>query len=140
MHIGQNRKDLEAIAILIGTIIGAGIFTLPYAVMKSGLLVGLGYFIFCGTVTLTIHLIYGEIVLRTQKTQRIVGYGGTYLGKSGKILLFISALVGMLLSRVVYLILGSGFLATVFGSVGNNLIYVLIFWAALSLGIILDWK
>jgi len=136
----NKKKSLEAISILIGTIIGAGIFALPYVVMKAGLLVGLGYFILGGAVVLTMHLIYGEIVLRTNKTQRIVGYGGVYLGNSGKILFFISALVSMLLSRVVYLILGSGFLAAVFGNLGNNFIYVLIFWAVLSLGIILDWK
>ena len=140
MNIGQKSKNLEAIAILIGTIIGAGIFALPYAVMKSGFIVGLGYFIFCGTVTLIMHLIYGEIVLRTKGTQRIVGYGGFYLGKSGKALLLTSALVGMLFSRVVYLILASGFLAAVFGNIGNNLVYVLISWSILSLGIILDWK
>jgi len=137
----KRRKIFEAIAILIGTIVGSGIFAIPYVIMKAGLVVGIFYFIFFALVILTIHLLYGEIVLRTSASKRIVGYGETYLGRSGRNLLFISSLVSFFGSILGYLILGSGFLATVFGSTtGNNLLFVFIFWILLSLGIIFDWK
>ncbi|MGC9048895.1 MAG: aromatic amino acid transport family protein [Patescibacteria group bacterium] len=137
----MSRKFLEAVAILVGTIVGAGTFGLPYVVMRAGILVGLFYFLFLGLIVLLIHLIYGEIVLRTSAIHRIVGYGEVYLGQPGKKMLLISALVGLLGSKLVYLILGGSFLTTIFGDQGRGvLFYIIIFWAFLSLGIVLDWK
>ena len=141
MNIGQNRKTLEAISILVGTIVGSGIFAIPYVIMKAGLWVGIFYFLFFTIVILVIHLFYGEIVLRTTKVKRIVGYGEIYLGRSGRNLLFVSSMVGLFGSILGYLILGSSFLATVFGATQEgNPFFVLVFWALLSLGIIFDWK
>ncbi|MGB9609183.1 MAG: aromatic amino acid transport family protein, partial [Minisyncoccia bacterium] len=130
----MSRKFLEAVAILVGTIVGAGTFGLPYVVMRAGILVGLFYFLFLGLIVLLIHLIYGEIVLRTSAIHRIVGYGEVYLGQPGKKMLLISALVGLLGSKLVYLILGGSFLTTIFGDQGRGvLFYIIIFWAFLSL-------
>lgn len=134
----MNKNFFEAVAVLVGTIVGAGIFGLPYVVMKAGILVGLFYFLFLGLIVLLIHLIYGEIALRTSAIHRIVGYGKIYLGQPGKKMLLISALVGLLGSNLVYLILGGSFLTTIFG--GSTIFYIIIFWTFLSLGIVLDWK
>lgn len=136
----MNRKLLEAISILVGTIVGAGVFALPYVVMKAGILVGIFYFLFLGLIVLTIHLIFGEIVLRTSAIHHIVGYGEIYLGKVGKRLLFISSLVGLGGSILVYLILGGNFLMNILNQFGGPAIfYVLIFWFFMSLGILLGW-
>jgi amino acid permease len=137
----ERRKFYEAISVLIGTIIGAGIFAIPYVVMKAGILVGIFYFLFLGLIVLTIHLTYGEIVLRTSGAHRIVGYGEIYLGQSGKKILFISALVSLFGSNLTYLILGGNFLRIMFnGQARPELFYILIFWILMSLGIFLDWK
>ncbi|MDD5222170.1 MAG: aromatic amino acid transport family protein, partial [Patescibacteria group bacterium] len=138
--MNKTKGFFEATAILIGTIIGSGIFAIPYVIMKAGLLIGVFYFILLGLMILTMHLVYGEIVLRTSSTHRIVGYGEKYLGKSGRNILFVAALVNLLMSNLVYLILGGNFLSSIFGDIGNNLFYVFLFWALLSLGVIYDWK
>jgi len=135
----MKKNTLYAFSVLVGTIIGAGIFGLPYILAKAGILIGFFYFLFLGLIILLMHLFYGEVILRTQATHRIVGYAQIYLGDWGKRILLFSALVSLLGSNLVYLILGSGFLKTIFG--GQSLIfYVAIFWFLLSLGIIFDWK
>lgn len=137
----MNRKFLEATAILVGTIVGAGIFALPYVIMRAGIFVGIFYFLFLGLIVLTIHLIFGEIVMRTSAVHHIVGYGEIYLGKIGKRLFSISSLIGMGGSILVYLILGGNFLMNILGQNGGPAIfYVLIFWFFMSLGVTLGWR
>lgn len=134
-----DRKMFFATLILIGTVIGAGIFALPYVISKSGLIPGIFYFIFLGFIVLLLHFCYGEIVLRTQARCRIVGFAEKYLGQRGKYIVLISVLVGLTGSILVYLILGSTFLQLIFPSHLPKILYVLFFWLFISGLIISDW-
>ncbi len=137
----MNRQPIYATSILVGTIVGAGIFALPYVVMRAGIFVGIFYFLFLGLIVLTIHLIFGEIVMRTSAVHHIVGYGEIYLGKIGKRLFSVSSLIGMGGSILVYLILGGNFLMNILGqNDGPTIFYVLIFWFFMSLGVTLGWR
>src|SRR3989339_612129 len=73
-----------AVAILIGMIIGAGIFGIPYVVAQAGFAVGLFYLVLLGGAVMLLHLFYGEIVLRTKQEHRLIGYAAKYLGKEAK--------------------------------------------------------
>ena len=75
------KNFLYAIATLIGTIIGVGLFGIPFVVARSGFLIGLGWLVIIGAVALIIHLAYGEIILRTKGKHRRIGYVDRYLGK-----------------------------------------------------------
>lgn len=127
-------KLLKALSIFIGTVIGAGIFGIPYAVEKSGIAAGLFYFIVLGGVVLLIHLFFGEIVLRTKECCRLPGIAQKYLGERGKILVMISVVSGLSGALLAYFILGGEFLKILFPNVVNfsSLQFSLFFWIVMS--------
>jgi tyrosine-specific transport protein len=134
------RTSLKATSIIIGTIIGVGIFGLPYAINKVGFFIAIPLFVFLSLTILCLHLLYGEIVLRTKKTQRLVGYAEKYLGKKAKTIATFTALFGLLGSQLAYLIVGGEFLKFLSKNVlGENLIvYAIIFLIIGSLIILKD--
>ncbi len=109
---------------LVGAIIGAGIFGLPYVAAKSGLVLTLVFLIVLSAITVLMHLLYGEVVLRTNGQHRMVGYANIYLGIWGKRISSVSAIVGTYAALLAYLILGGIFLFVLFGDIfGGN-----VFW------------
>jgi tyrosine-specific transport protein len=107
----RDRKAIiKASATMIGTIIGVGMFGVPYAVSKSGFLIGLLYLIGLGLIMLVLHLFYTDIVLNTKEKHRYVGYARLYLGKKGRGIAYASALFGIGGSLIAYLIIGGEFL------------------------------
>lgn len=124
-------KFLKALAIFTGTLIGVGIFGLPYVASQAGFFVIIFYFfVLSGIVTLT-HLIYGEICLKSDGHHRFPGYIKEYFGTNWErfsLLLMILGLGGALLA---YLIVGGKFLNSFFSPFlgGNEIIYSLIFFS-----------
>jgi len=123
-----------ALAILIGTIIGAGIFGIPFVLMRSGIISGLFYFLILGGAVLLIHLFFGEIILRTKEKCRLIGFGQKYLGNWTKPIIFFSVIFGVTGALLAYLILGGEFLRILFSPIFNLSSYqfTLIFWLSLS--------
>lgn len=134
----MNKNFFYATAILIGTIVGAGMFGIPYVVAQSGFLIGAIFLLFLTVVSLLIHLIYGEIVCRTKEKHRLVGYAEYYLGKWGKIIITFSVLFGLYGSLLVYIIISGEFLSTIFSPLlgGSAFTYSLIFFAVGALAIL----
>jgi amino acid permease len=136
MQFSQEKQKklnfLKALATFTGTIIGVGIFGLPYVAMKAGFLTVLIYFIFLAFIVIVVNTLYGEVVCDTHKVARTPGYVEEYIGsKPKKISLIITSvsLFGVLLA---YLILGGEFLhlflSPLYG--GAPIIYTLIFFLA----------
>lgn len=125
-----DKKFFLALAVLIGTIVGAGIFGLPFVISKSGLLPGLFYFLVLGAAVLILHLIFGEIVLRTEEKYRFSGYSEKYLGKKGLIVATISTFIGATGTLLAYIIIGGNFLKIILSPVRNlsSFRFGLIFW------------
>ncbi|KPJ57413.1 hypothetical protein AMJ49_00535 [Parcubacteria bacterium DG_74_2] len=138
----MTKNFLFALSVLIGLTIGAGIFGIPYTISKSGLIVGLFYFFLLGGLTLTLHLFLGEIVLRTKERHRLVGYAQKYLGKKGKILISICAILSGIGVLLAYLILGGNFLEIIFSPFFNLKAseFSLFFWLVLSIFVFLGMK
>lgn len=109
------RKTLRAIAILVGTTIGAGIFGIPYVVARIGFLPGLVYLLALGGVVLLLNLIYGEVILRTPGDHQLTGYGQIYLGKGGQSLASLGLFVSLYGALLAYLIKIGEFLALILG-------------------------
>ncbi len=121
---------LKALSVFLGTIIGVGIFSLPFVASKAGFLVTLFYFIIITAITIVLHLIYGKICAETETIHRLPGYVGKYLGKKYKKIAIFTTGFGLTGALLAYLIVGGEFLKFLFGSCfGENvLIYVLIFF------------
>lgn len=130
-----NCRFFEAIAVLIGTIIGAGIFGLPYAFAKIGFVGGLFYLVILAIVLLITYLCYSELILRTKDSLEMAGYAERYLGRWGRIIVSVSLIIGIYSALIAYTIGVGQFLWAIlspyFG--GTPLIYSLIFWALASL-------
>jgi len=127
-------KTLIAIATLIGTIIGAGILGIPYVIMKSGLGIGLFHLILVGVIMTIVMLYLGEIALRTRKNHQLAGYAEKYLGKKGKILMFIAFAFGIYSAILAYLIGEGNSLSFLFFNNGDySLQFGILFWFFLSI-------
>ena len=122
---------IKALSVFVGTIIGVGIFGLPYVAAKTGFFIVLLYFIILGAIAILIHLIYGDIVLETPGKHRFPGYVKKYLGEKWKKISFISICVGLFGAQIAYLVVGGGFLANLLMPYigGNILLYILIYFA-----------
>jgi len=112
----KNKNFVFALTILISTIVGAGIFGIPYVVSKSGVVPGFFYFLILGGAALLVHLLFGEIVLRNEGKYRMIGYAQKYFGKGGKLLIAVSLITGLVGSLLAYGILAGDFLKIIFSS------------------------
>jgi len=130
----RDKKFFFAISILLGTIVGAGIFGIPYVIARSGIIPGFFYLLILGGAVLLIHLFFGEIVLRTKGKQRLIGYSQKYLGKWGKLLITIAVIFGVTGALLAYLILAGDFLEILFSPHTNltSFYFSLIFGVVLS--------
>ncbi|MBI2574081.1 MAG: hypothetical protein HYV78_01665 [Candidatus Wildermuthbacteria bacterium] len=130
----MNSSFALGLSTLLGTIIGAGIFALPYVVSKSGAASGIFYLLFLGAVMALLHLCFGEICLRTAEKHRLIGYAQKYIGFSGKVLVTISTLAGTIGALLAYIILGGAFLEMLLSRVLplSGYAFSLLFWGALS--------
>jgi tyrosine-specific transport protein len=100
---------------LIGTIIGVGIFGVPYVVAQSGVAIGLIHFAVLTLAVLLVHLWFGELTLRTNAHHRIVGYAERYLGPWGKRLAALAGIGGVYGALLAYLIVSGSFLHQLLG-------------------------
>jgi len=93
-----------------GTIIGAGLFSLPYITYKVGVWVILGYFLVLGIVVSLIHSFFGELALQTPDFKRLPGFAKIHLGSWAERIIFVTTIFGLFGSLLAYLILGGQFL------------------------------
>jgi len=119
------------IATLMGTIVGAGILGLPYAIAKSGFYIGLLEIVLIGLIFLLAHLMFGEVMLRTKGSHQLPGYAKIYLGKAGKIILLIAMIFGIYGPLLAYLIGTGNALSAIFPSI-SPFVFSIIMFAILS--------
>lgn len=104
------KNYILAIATLVGTIIGVGIFTIPYVIVKSGIIALFVFMIFLGWVQYYLHLIFAEIVLSIKGQHRLPGYAEKYYGRTGKIATLVINLISDFGVIIAYIIVGGLFL------------------------------
>lgn len=113
--------------LLAALIIGAGMFSLPYLFSIAGFWLGILYLVIFSAVFAMIHLMYVDIIRRTEGAHRFVGYARMYLGRRGFWASMVTTLVGIILILLIYLVLGSYFMQVIF-PVLNDISAFLIFW------------
>lgn len=113
----MSLRVVQALTLLSGTIIGVGVFALPYVVSQTGLAIGLAELALLTGVVLVIHLMYADIAASMTVPHQLPGYAGRYLGLKAKYAGMAVACSGLLGSLIVYVILGSQFLATLLSPV-----------------------
>ncbi len=126
----EHLVTLRATALLTGTVIGAGVLGIPYAVAQSGFLTGLLTIVLIGLAMLLLHLMYGEVTLRTSGNHQFPGYAEKYLGKWAKRLSIFTLFFGIYGALIAYLIGEGEALSAIFGL--NPLTFSLIFFVIVA--------
>jgi len=101
-RVRTKHKVLHGVAIIVGSVIGAGFLGIPAAVSISGVLPGVFLIVLIGLASMVLNYYVGEIVLRTRDDYQMVGLAHKYLGGSGKWLMFVSVFFGMAGALVAY--------------------------------------
>lgn len=135
-RFASTKTFIYALFTLTGTIIGVGIFVLPFVTTKVGILTMLFYFLVLGTVVLIVHLLFMKIAVKAKGLHRLPGYAQIYLGKKGKLVASGVNILGLVGALLAYLIVGGNFIhalpLSLFG--GNLFLSTLLFF---TLGAIL---
>ena len=117
----------EAVFMITGMTIGAGILGIPFVVSRVGILIGVSYIIILGIVMLFLNVMIGEIIARTDESLQLPGLAGKYLGSHAKQLLTITTTFGAVGALLAYIIGEGKVLATLFG--GEPVRWSIIFWS-----------
>jgi len=138
LHQGVYKKTVSinnAVFMITGMTIGAGILGIPYVVAQVGILIGLAYILVLGIVMLFLNLMIGEIVVRTKESFQLPGLAGKYLGGWAKVLMSVIIIVSGIGVLLAYLVGEGESLASIFG--GTPIWWTVIFWA---IGSLLVWR
>src|SRR3989344_7888976 len=103
------KKAIFQISLLSGTIIGAGLFALPFVFKTAGLSAGFFYLATAAFAYVLIHLLYADLVIRTEGEHRFVGYAKIYLGRAAFLPAALMTIVQMLVVLAIYVILSKSF-------------------------------
>jgi len=117
----------QAVAVIVGTVIGAGILGIPYVFAQSGFLTGLVLLVLLGLANLILMLFVGEIVSRTPAIYQIPGYVGLYLGPKAKLVQTVVLLFAISGALLAYMIAQGSILSVLFG--GADWMWSLSFYA-----------
>lgn len=134
----MNKDFIFASSFLSNSMIGAGIFSLPFVFYTVGLGRGVLYLMFFVAVYLALHLMYAHIIQIGGKDHGLAYFAEKYLGQRfGKGVAYL-VICELLLVLTVYLILAPSFLGILFGTFGNS--GVILFWLMSSLFVFLNLK
>jgi tyrosine-specific transport protein len=120
MSFENFKAILFPLSVLCGTIIGVGVFGLPYITSKVGFPIMALYFLILGSLVALIHYFFAEISLKTPDLKRFPGFVEFYFGKPLARFAFFFAILGNLLTNLAYLIVGGSFLKELFQPVFNQ--------------------
>ena len=136
MQFSKAYYFWEGVFILVGIIIGAGVFVLPYIGYHSGLITTFFWLIINTFILTYLHLAFGEVVLKTKEEYRLIGYAHHYLGPWARNLMLLTTFLTFSFSLLIYLLLGTQFLSSSFNyyslKISPNLIFIFL-WLILSL-------
>ncbi len=124
----MNKNYLYAISSLAGTIIGGGIFAVPYTISRAGFLGVLIFFPLLIFVQYLLHKIYAEVILSTSSIHRMPGYAGIYFNRKIRNVVLAISIIGKHGVLLTYIILGGVFLYGIFNPIwgGSIFLYTLI--------------
>src|SRR3989344_6924559 len=123
-------RTFSSLGLMIGTIIGAGMFALPHVVARAGIFWGSFHLLFAFCIVTLIHIFYSVVIAATPGKHRLPGYARIHLGAGAERFAFFSAFGGFYGALLVYGILGGMFLSQLFPSFeGGARVFTFLFFA-----------
>lgn len=133
-----NKNAFLGTILLAGTIIGAGIFSLPFIFSKIGLLAGLFYLLFFTFVYGVVHLMYARVLEKQEDGHQFFYLAHKYLPRPLANLASLAIIGELIFVLLVYLVLAPAFFQ--YFLPGSWILLMLIFWAASSIFIFVRSK
>ncbi|MSU75533.1 MAG: hypothetical protein EXS55_03410 [Candidatus Magasanikbacteria bacterium] len=138
LHQGKFKKTAslsEAVFMITGMTIGAGVLGIPYVVARAGLVIGLLEILFLGIVMLFLNLMVGEVAALSGDNMQLSGLAGKYLGHTAKMVFSITFMFGSYGVLLAYIVGIGDAMAALIG--GSAAMWSIIFW---SLGSFIVWR
>lgn len=107
-------KFIQAVLLLVGMIIGVGMFGIPFSFASAGFLLGSIELIVLAGVVLLIHVLYAELILHVREPHRLPGYLRHFLGRRAEHIAQATSIFGTVGALLAYVLIGSVFLHTIF--------------------------
>lgn len=105
----------QGVLLLVGTTIGAGVFSLPYSFSQSGWGVSVVGLFILGLMMTALNLFYSRVILDNHGDHQLVGYVSKYLGSLWQKVALFALLFSVNGIMIAYVILGGEFLALLLG-------------------------
>lgn len=109
----EDKNFFYATAALVGTMVGVGVFGVPFSFAKAGFGVGFLFLLLTGFLTFVVNMMFGEVILRTSVKHQIVGYVNLYLGSAWKKVMFFAVVLSIYAAMLAYIIISGDFLGNV---------------------------
>ncbi len=108
----EDKKSvfLRALMVMIGGIVGVGIFGLPYVFARAGVVLGLVHLVLLGATMLIMMLAYSDLVLQTNGRARLKTVVERYIGSLWARVASLAFLFGAWGALLSYIIVGGTFL------------------------------
>ena len=135
-HMEAGRLHLwRGMRPLIGTMIGVGMFGLPYAFAQAGYPLALAELLLIAGMNLVVLLMYSDLAIAREGHARFVGVIGEQLGPFGRVVAAFSFFASMWGALTAYVIAGGSFAHVLLGQVfgGSETLYQILFWVVCSL-------
>ncbi len=114
---------------LLGTVVGVGIFGLPFVFAQAGYPLAFAEMVIVAGMNLLALIMYAELSLGHKGHPHFANIIGDILGPFGKILASLSFFGGMWGALVAYIVVGGSFLHTLLGGLGGEVyMYQVVFW------------
>ncbi|MBN1585040.1 hypothetical protein JW899_01600 [Candidatus Uhrbacteria bacterium] len=112
--MNERHRQLSAATIsLAGTIIGVGIFGIPYVIGQVGAIPALVYFLVLGGVQTLLHLFFAEAAIACPDIHGLPGLARVHLGSAAGRIGGVALILGYWASLTAYVAVGGTFLAII---------------------------
>lgn len=106
----REKKFWHAVAVLVGTMVGVGIYGIPFVFAKTGFWVGTAWLVGLTLAVGLFNLLFAELTLVTQGTHELVGYANIWLGGWGRRLMTLFTVLGGYGALLAYVIVVGEFI------------------------------
>lgn len=111
----KKAKFIFLLAAYIGTVVGVGMYGLPYVVSRAGVGLFLGYLALISLLVYFGNMVFADVVMRSERQERFLGYVGEYVGKKSETFFTVTMILSFWGTFLVYLLVWGRFAQVLFG-------------------------
>lgn len=116
--VHPDLKYLRAVATMVGSVVGVGVFGLPYVFSRSGSVLGMIVLLLLGAAMVGILFMFADVTAHTPGNHRFPGTVSIYLGPAWGRVASASITLGFWGAMLAYLVAGGRLLGSLAGTEG----------------------